>query len=62
MGQAASQNDDAEPDQEDDEIIPMRADRFLVSFHSYIFHSWLVYNTRAFSLFLQNFYATIVSF
>ncbi|EDS37193.1 monocarboxylate transporter 3 [Culex quinquefasciatus] len=29
MGQAASQNDDAEPDQEDDEIIPMRADRFL---------------------------------
>lgn len=45
MGQAASQNDDAEPDQEDDEIIPMRADRFLVSFHSYIFHSWLGYNT-----------------
>ncbi|XP_053693163.1 monocarboxylate transporter 2 isoform X1 [Sabethes cyaneus] len=29
MGQAASQNDEAEPDQEDDEIIPMRADRFL---------------------------------
>uniref|UniRef100_A0A1Q3FM91 Putative monocarboxylate transporter n=1 Tax=Culex tarsalis TaxID=7177 RepID=A0A1Q3FM91_CULTA len=29
MGQAASQTDDAEPDQEDDEVIPMRADRFL---------------------------------
>ncbi|XP_055547555.1 monocarboxylate transporter 2 isoform X4 [Wyeomyia smithii] len=29
MGQAASQNDEAEPDQEDEEIIPMRADRFL---------------------------------
>ena len=25
MGQAASQNDEAEPDQEDDEIIPMRS-------------------------------------
>ncbi|XP_021706003.1 monocarboxylate transporter 14 isoform X4 [Aedes aegypti] len=29
MGQAASQTDDAENDQEDDEIIPMRGDRFL---------------------------------
>ncbi|XP_062561871.1 monocarboxylate transporter 14 isoform X7 [Armigeres subalbatus] len=29
MGQAASQADDAENDQEDDEIIPMRGDRFL---------------------------------
>ncbi|XP_058455103.1 monocarboxylate transporter 2 isoform X4 [Malaya genurostris] len=29
MGQATSQNDEADPDQEDDDIIPMRADRFL---------------------------------
>ncbi|XP_062561868.1 monocarboxylate transporter 14 isoform X4 [Armigeres subalbatus] len=31
MGQAASQADDAENDQEDDEIIPMRGDRFLMT-------------------------------